>query len=111
MSDEALQSQICESLAKRFRLDCSSPTSEPFRHPGYAVFEAFQPSLLRTKLVSNIKQIGFAFGSGRIDQFALKQSNSISHLPSFSQPYAFNPTQPTHVQPSPPMQHGVASEN
>ncbi|WP_292192374.1 hypothetical protein [Mesorhizobium sp.] len=61
------------------------------------MFEAFQPGLLRTKLVSNVKQIGFALGSGRIDQFALKQSNSISHLLSFSQPYAFNPTQATHI--------------
>ncbi|MDX8498919.1 hypothetical protein RFM99_10840 [Mesorhizobium sp. VK4C] len=74
------------------------------------MFEAFQPSLLPTKLVTNVKQIGFAFGSSRIDQFSLKQSYPISHLLRFRQPYFSNPAQAAHIKRSPSMQHGVASE-
>ncbi|MFK0692862.1 hypothetical protein ACFX5Q_32655 [Mesorhizobium sp. IMUNJ 23033] len=68
------------------------------------MFEAFKLSFLPAKLVTNVLQFGFAFGSGRIDQFAFKLSDSISHLLSFSLPYISNPTWATHIQ-------GVAFEN
>ncbi len=72
-------------------------TLEPLRHPGYALFEACQSSLLRTKLVTNVLQLGFAFGRGRIDQFAFKPSYSISHVLGLSLPYISNPTWTTHI--------------
>lgn len=65
--------------------------SESLRHPGYALFQAFQPSLLRTKLVTYVKQIGFAFGTSRIDQFGFEQSYPIAHLLSLRQSYFSNP--------------------
>ncbi len=86
-------------------------TSGPLRHPRYALFEAFQPSLLRTKLVTNVLHLDLPLGSGRFDQFAFKPGYSISHLLSFSLPYVSNPAWTTHIQRSPSMQHRGALEN